>query len=78
MGDGSAQRRCLILCTDSYSVQDVMRLLNVLIIKYRLNCTLRYHTPTQPRIYISQRSLPLLHTIVYSNMCPSMLYKIKL
>lgn len=78
MGDGAAQRHGLILCTDSYSVQDVMRLLNVLIIKYRLNCTLRYHTPTQPRIYISERSMPLLQTIVHSHMCNSMLYKIKL
>ena len=78
MGDGSAQSHGLILCTDSYSVQDVVRLLNVLIIKYRLNCTLRYHTPTQPRIYISERSMPLLQTIVHFHMCPSMLYKIKL
>lgn len=78
MGDGSAQRHGLIICTDSYSVQDVVRLINVLIIKYRLNCTLRYHTPTQPRIYVSERSMSLLQTIVRSHMCPSMLYNIKL
>lgn len=82
MGDGSAQRHGLILCTDSYSPsdQDVVRLLNVLIIKYRLKCTLHYHTPTQPRIYISERSMPLLQTIVLlrTHMCSNMLYKIKL
>ena len=78
MGDGSAQRHGLIICTDSYSVQDVVRLMNVFIIKYRLNCTLRYHTRTQPRIYISERSMSLLKTIVGSHMCPSMKYKIKL
>ena len=44
MGDGSRQRHGLILCTDSYSVSDIVRLINVLIIKYRLDCTLRYHT----------------------------------
>jgi hypothetical protein len=77
MGDGSAQRHGLIICTDSYSVQDVVRLINVLIVKYRLNCTLRYHTPIQPRIYISERSFSLLQSIVRSHMCPSMLYKIK-
>jgi hypothetical protein len=64
MGDGSVQRHGLIICTDSYSVQDVVRLMNVLIIRYRLECTLRYHTPTQPRIYIRQRSMPLIRTIV--------------
>ncbi len=77
MGDGSAQRHGLLICTDSYSLQDVVHFINVLIIKYRLNCSLRYHTPTQPRIYISQRSLPLLQSIVREHMCPSMLYKIK-
>ena len=78
MGDGSAERHGLIICTDSYSVLDVVRLMNVLIIRYRFECTLRYHTPTQPRIYVSERSMPLLRTIVRPHMCPSMLYKIKL
>jgi len=64
MGDGYARPQGLILCTDSYSVQDIVRLMNVLIIRYRLKCTLRYHTSTQPRIYISERSMPLLRTIV--------------
>lgn len=73
VGDGSAQRHGLIICTESYSVQDVVRLINVFIIKYRLNCTIlalaRLHTPTQPRIYISERSISLLQTIVRSHMC---------
>lgn len=46
----------LILCTDSYSVKDVVRLINVLIVKYRLKFTLHYHGPTHPRIYISSIS----------------------
>lgn len=76
MGDGSAQRHGLIICTDSYSVEDIVRLINVLIIRYRLDCTLRYHTPTQPRIYIRQRSIPLLIDIVLPHIQPSMLYKL--
>ena len=78
MGDGSVQRHGLIICTDSYSVQDVVRLINVLIIKYRLNYTLCYHTETQPRRYISGSSILLLQTIVRPHMCPSMHYKIKI
>lgn len=78
MGDGYATRHGLILCTDSYTLQDIVRLINVLIIRYRLECLIRYHTSTQPRIYIREGSMPLLRTIVKPHMCSSMLYKIKL
>ena len=44
MGDGIAKPHGLILCTDSYSVQDVVRLINVLIVRYRFKCTLRNHS----------------------------------
>jgi len=77
MGDGSWQRHGLIICTDSYTVQDVVRLMNVLIIRYRLECILRYHIKTLPRIYIRQRSIPLLQTIIRPHMHYSMQYKLK-
>ena len=51
MGDGSAKQYSLKICTDSYTVADIIRLMNVLIIRYELDCTLRFHTPTQPRIH---------------------------
>ena len=41
MGDGSVQRSGLIICTNSYSIEDVVRLMNVLMIRYRLECTIR-------------------------------------
>ena len=78
MGDGNASRHGLVLCTDSYKLIDVIRLMNVLIIKYRLECTLRFHTSTQPRIYIREQSMPWLRQIIKPYMCSSMLYKIKL
>ena len=77
IGDGSVQSHGLIICTDSYTVQDVVRLINVLMIKYRLDCTVRFHSTTQPRIYISQSSMPSLLNIVSPFMHPSMLYKLK-
>jgi hypothetical protein len=76
MGDGAAKSHGLTICTDSYSVQDVIRLMNVLIIRYRLECTLRIHAPTQYRIYIRQRSMGSLRTIVSPYMALSMLYKL--
>ena len=78
MGDGSVERSSLIICTDSYTLKDVVRMINVLIIKYRLECSLRFHRPNQPRIYIKEKSMPLIRDIVKSHMCSSMLYKIKL
>lgn len=44
MGDGSVQRHGLILCTNSFSIKDVVRLMNVLITRYRLECNLRIIT----------------------------------
>jgi hypothetical protein len=76
MGDGSVQRHGLALCTDSYSIEDVVRLINVLMIRYRLECTLRFHRPTHPRINIRQRSMPLLRTILRPHMHSSMAYKL--
>jgi hypothetical protein len=77
-GDGAAKQHGLILCVDCYSVIDVVRLMNVLIVRYNLDCTLRYHTPTQPRIYIRQRSMATLRELVKPHMDKSMLYKIGL
>ena len=76
MGDGKESRHGLVLCTDSYSVQDIVRLMNVLIVKYRLECILRYHTPTQPRVYIRERSMLILRDLVRPYMEKSMFYKI--
>ena len=59
MGDGSAQKHGIILSTDSYSLPDVIRMMNVLIIRYRLNCRLRKHGEYN-RIYIRNGSMPLL------------------
>ena len=77
MGDGSAkQQYSFKICTDSYSVKDVVRLMNILIIRYELDCTLRFHTPTQPRIHIKQRSMLKLRAIVRPYFCESMMYKL--
>lgn len=75
-GDGVAKEYGLIICTDSYTISDIIRLMNVLIIKYRLDCRLRYHTPTQPRIYIRERSMPTLRGIVKPFIVESMSYKL--
>jgi hypothetical protein len=40
MGDGGRVNKGLMLCTHNFSVKDVVRLINVLIIKYQLDCSI--------------------------------------
>src|SRR5947209_4034993 len=80
MKDGSVSRHGLLLCTNSYSVQDVVQLINVLIIRYRLECNLRLQKQNNQigyRIYIQQSSMASLLNIVSPYMHSSMLYKLK-
>ena len=79
MGDGSVERHGLIICTNSYSIEDVVRLMNVLIIRYNLECKIRLKKQNQKieyMIYISQSSMSTLRTIVTPYFHSSMLYKI--
>jgi hypothetical protein len=75
MGDGYYSHGGLVLCTDSFTISDTVLLMNVLMVKFRLECTLRYHGPnkTQPRIYIRKESMNKLRALVMPHMDPSML-----
>ena len=75
MGDGTAISGGLRICTYSFTVQNVVRLINVLIIKYRLKCTL-HMTDNKPRIFISSKSMDLLTSIINPYIIPSMKYKL--
>jgi ubiquinol-cytochrome c reductase cytochrome b subunit len=77
--DGYKHGSGLVICTDCFTIDEVIRLINVLMIRYRLNCTL--HTENRGnkqyhRIYIRAKSMPLLRSIVIPNMAPSILYKL--
>jgi hypothetical protein len=75
MGDGSAVSGGIRISTDSFTVQDVVRLINVLVIKYRLKCTLHIIN-NKPRIFISSKSMVLLIPIINPYIIPSMKYKL--
>jgi hypothetical protein len=76
-GDGSRVGSGLVICTDSFTVEDTVRLMNVLMIRHRLDCTLRVQHGS-PRIYIRANSMPKLRSIIMPYMCPSMLRKLGL
>jgi hypothetical protein len=76
MGDGQVASNGLRICTDAYSSSDIVKLINVLMIKYRLVCTIHVLDGRQ-RIYISAKSINLLASIIKPYMIKSMYYKIK-
>jgi hypothetical protein len=76
MGDGSRKASGLKINTHSFSIQDVIMLTNVLIIKYQLDCTILQVKTGQYRIYIKANSMDRLRQIILPYIIPSMLYKI--
>ena len=68
----------LVLCTDSFSISDVVRLSNVLRIKYGLNTIITGFTNNKPRIYILPESMPNLIKIVKTYIIKSFGYKLHL
>ena len=77
MGDGGFKSKGIFLCIDSYSIQDVVRLMNVLIIRYDLKCTL-HKSNGGHRIYISRKSVRKVVEIVKPYFISSMYYKVGL
>jgi hypothetical protein len=75
IGDGAVDCGGLILCTESFSIIDNGKLINILKDRYQLDCTLR---SSSNRIYIRAASMPRLRSIVLPYMDSSMLYKIGL
>lgn len=84
MDDGmEVKKGGLTLCTDNFTLEEVERLITILINKFNLSCTLhskknKDKSRVYYRIYISKLSLPLLQSLVSEFMLPSMLYKINL
>lgn len=78
MGDGTFKSKGISICTDSYTIQDVVRLMNVLILRYELKCTLHHKTNNNKgyRIYISRNSVAKVVKIVLPYLIPSMYYKV--
>jgi hypothetical protein len=76
MGDGIFNGTTLLLCTDSYSIKEVVLLINVLVIKYDIYCTIHYYNKHYPRIYILKKCLPKIRQIVLPYMHSSMRYKL--
>ena len=52
--------------------------MNVLMVRYEIDCSMLLKYGKYPLIYIQESSMPRLRTIVLPHMIPSMMYKIGL
>jgi hypothetical protein len=76
-GDGYFRNGGVAFATDSYSIIEVVQLINVLIVRYNLDCSLFFHQG-KPRIIIKRNSLNDLKNLVLPHMHFSFYYKLNL
>ena len=86
MGDGSKKGKGLTLCTDSYTIKEIIILINILKIKFNIDSIIHYHISVSPynkqnkkrvaRIYINKNNLDKLKPFIIPYFVNSMLYKI--
>jgi hypothetical protein len=77
-GEGAGLNKGLVLCTDSYTLKVVVKLVNLLKLKFDINCTIQGIKNNRPRIYVGPKSLPKLITLVKPYFLSNMLYKLHL
>ena len=76
MCDGVSNQYGVTLCTDGFRNSDVGRLINMLIIKYNLDCRMHFYNG-KPRIYISAKSMKNLRLLIKYDIIPFSFYKLK-
>lgn len=75
MGDGSKRGKGLVLCTDNFSLQEVVLLVNILILKFDINPTIQKEKKYF-RIYINGKSLMKIKPFIQPYFVDHFLYKI--
>lgn len=76
MCDGVSNQYGITLCTDGFTNSDVGRLINILIIRYNLDCRMHFNAG-KPRIYISAKSMDELRKLVKYDIIPFSYYKLQ-
>jgi hypothetical protein len=75
MGDGSKRKKGIILCTDSFSIKEVILLNHILIIKFNLQSTIQKEKNFY-RIYINEKDLNKIKPYIFPYFVDHFLYKI--
>lgn len=76
MCDGARRNESILICTDNFTIYEVVQIMNILRIKFRLDCTMHLDNG-YPRIYILKSSMATLVNLVNPYIIPSMQYKLK-
>jgi hypothetical protein len=76
MGDGSKRQKGIILCTDSFTLDDIILLNNILIIKFCFNSSIQREKSFY-RIYINGKDFQKIKPYIEPFFCSSFLYKIQ-
>ena len=75
MGDGSKRNDVITLCTDNFTLQEVVLLINILILKFDINPTI-HKEKKNFRIYINKKELNLIIPYIKPYFVKHFLYKI--
>ncbi len=77
MGDGSKAGNAIYLQTQSFTIQECVFIISVLIHKFNLDCNIHLQRK-QPCIYISAKSMKKIRSKLLPFFIPSMVYKLNL
>lgn len=77
-GDGARHNRGIILCTDGFSIKEVIFLMNILRIKFGIKPTKYLFKDRYPRIHIFRRDLLILRPFIAPYFVKHFYYKIYL
>lgn len=77
MGVGTKSNNGLTLQTQSFTIQECVFIISILIHKFNLKCSIHLQR-NQPTIYISRKSMKKLRPLILPYMCDSMVYKLGL
>lgn len=76
-GDGAKHNKGIILCTDGFTIKEVILLMNILRIKFNIHPTM-YQLKNKPRILIFKRDLLKIRPYISPYFVDHFLYKIYL
>lgn len=76
MCDGTSNQYGLIICTDCFTVKEVVCLINILKIRYDLNCSINTNKG-KPRLYIKAESMNKLKLIIEPHILNFSNYKLE-
>ena len=75
MGDGAKRNKGITLCTDGFTLYEVITLINILILKFNINPSIHLEKKRY-RIYINKKDTDLLRPYLIPHFVDHFLYKI--